>query len=253
MAVEGGQQLAGGLQRVAGDPDGAGEDVGGAAGQRGEGGGRPGQAVGRLVERAVAAHGHDHVDAVVGRAVGEALGVPPPARLGHGQIVIGGEGLGDDDPGPGGHRRRGGVDDQQDSHVGRRGRRAGQGSMGRNQVPSSDGPTARATAPARPPSRPGLRRRSPASPPPARPRRPGRTLPPARSGRRRRRCRRSGPRVGSPGLRAAGRGGPARRCSPFVGRRPQVVVPADRLRPRSRPGRSPGRTGERPGGPASGR
>jgi hypothetical protein len=30
----------------------------------------------------------------------------------------GGQRLGDDDPGPGGHRRRGGIDDQQDAHGG---------------------------------------------------------------------------------------------------------------------------------------
>jgi hypothetical protein len=49
-----------------GQPDGAGEHVGGAAGQRGERGVGAGEPVGRLVEGAVAAEHHDHVDAVGG-------------------------------------------------------------------------------------------------------------------------------------------------------------------------------------------
>jgi hypothetical protein len=116
VAMERGEQLAGGLQRIPGDPDGPGEHVGRAARERRQGGGRARQAVGRLIQRPVAAHGHHHVDAVVGRAVGQPFGVAAPGRLGHGELVVGGQRLGDDDPGPGGHRRRGGIDDEEDPH-----------------------------------------------------------------------------------------------------------------------------------------
>ena len=50
---------------------------------------RAGQAVGRLVQRAVAAEHDDHVDPVGGGALGEAGGVAPPVGLGQGHVVVG--------------------------------------------------------------------------------------------------------------------------------------------------------------------
>ena len=200
-----------------------------------QGGGRPGQTVGRLVEGAVPAHGHHHVEAVVGRAVGEPFGVAPPARLRHGQVVVGGEGLGDDHPGPGGHRRRGGVDDQQDAHGGRNARRSSSPAALRHRA------------------EPGAvvgsaRRRQPQHEPVARPHRRidgrGRRLhllphPPVPVEQRRlpavggedRRAGRGAPGEAVPALeRQVGQGQPGV-AEPVVGGGVAVVVPADRLRP----------------------
>ena len=92
------EEGAGRLDRVVGQPDRAGEDVGRAAGQGGERGVGAGQAVGRLVEGAVAAEHDDDVDAVAGRALGQAGGVVAAVGLGDGDVVVGRQRLLDDDP-----------------------------------------------------------------------------------------------------------------------------------------------------------
>ncbi|CAM5469693.1 hypothetical protein SGRIM128S_00966 [Streptomyces griseomycini] len=85
------QQGAGGLHGLVGQPQGAGEDVGGAAGDHGE----PGQVfrigsgvqetVDDLVDRAVAAEGHDQVDVVALRRL--------PAQVARVPAVLGGDRL----------------------------------------------------------------------------------------------------------------------------------------------------------------
>jgi hypothetical protein len=99
-----GQQVTGRLDRVVREPHRPREHVGRPSRQHGERGVGAGEAVGRLVQRAVAAEDRDHLDADVGRALGEAGGVAPAAGLGEGHVVVGPEGLLDDHPTPGGHR-----------------------------------------------------------------------------------------------------------------------------------------------------
>ena len=96
---------------------------------------RAGQPVGRLVERAVTAEHDDDVDAVGGRALGEARGVAPAARLGDRDVVVGRQRLGDHDPPPGGHRRGERVDDEQEPHM------SGDAYQGRRLLWSLSAPT----------------------------------------------------------------------------------------------------------------
>ena len=112
------EQHAGGLDRVVGQSDRAGEHVGRPARQGREGAAGPGQPVGRLVERAVSAEHHDHVDARRGRALGEPGGVAPPAGLGQGHVVVGRQRLADDHTAAGRHRRGVGVHQEDDLHSG---------------------------------------------------------------------------------------------------------------------------------------
>jgi hypothetical protein len=80
-AVGHAEEVLGGVDHVVGDAECPAEDVGGAAGQGREGGVGAGQAVGGLVDGAVAAEGDDHVVALFGRlprelgCVGLGLGV----------------------------------------------------------------------------------------------------------------------------------------------------------------------------------
>src|SRR5918994_5203783 len=112
------EQHAGRLDRVVGQPDRAGEHVGRAARQRRERAPGSGEAVGRLVEGAVPAEHHHHVDAGGGGTLCEPGGMTPPARLGHGHLVVGRQPLADHDPAARRHRRRRGVDQQEDLHSG---------------------------------------------------------------------------------------------------------------------------------------
>ena len=50
------------------------------------------------------------------------IALPPPAGFGHAHFVVGRQRLLDDHPGPGGDRRRRGVDDEEELHAGVRGR-----------------------------------------------------------------------------------------------------------------------------------
>ncbi len=65
------QELAGGLDRVVGHANGAGEDVGRPSGQHAERGLRAGQAVGGLIEGAVASQDYGCVQPVGGRPLGQ--------------------------------------------------------------------------------------------------------------------------------------------------------------------------------------
>ena len=87
--LDGVQQGAGGLDGVVGQAHGAGEDVGRPAGQCRQGRVGPGQAVGGLVQGAVAAQDHDHVHAVVGGALGQPGGVAPAGGGRHLEAVVG--------------------------------------------------------------------------------------------------------------------------------------------------------------------
>ena len=112
------EQGAGRLDRVVGDAERAGVDVGGAAGEGRDRGVGADQAVGRLVERAVAGEHHHDVDALGRGAAREACRVAAAGRLGHLEVVIRAQRLLDDHAAPGRHRRRGRVDDEQDPHDG---------------------------------------------------------------------------------------------------------------------------------------
>ena len=97
-------------------PEAAGVDVRGAPGEGRDRGVGAHEAVGRLVERAVAGEHRDHLDALGRRAPGQARRVAPAGRLDHLEVVVGAQRLLDDHPAAGRHRRRGGVDDEQDTH-----------------------------------------------------------------------------------------------------------------------------------------
>ena len=105
-AGQGAEQLAGGLDRILGRPDGAGEHVRRAARQRGQRGRAPGQAVGGLVQRAVTAEDDDRVEVLGGGVLGQPGGMAAPARFRHLDVVVGGQRLADDDAGAGGDGRR---------------------------------------------------------------------------------------------------------------------------------------------------
>ena len=87
--IDGVQQRAGCLHRIVGQAECPGEHVGGTAGQRGQRGLGPDQPVGRFVEGAITAQHGDHVDAVVGRTLGQAGGVASTGGGGHLQAVVG--------------------------------------------------------------------------------------------------------------------------------------------------------------------
>ena len=110
------EQVTGRFDGVVGQPDRAGEHVRRAARQRRQRRLGAGEAVGDLVERAVAAEADDHVDAVVGRPLGQAGGVAPTVGLDHRDLVVRGERLLDHDPAPRRHRGRRRVHDEQESH-----------------------------------------------------------------------------------------------------------------------------------------
>ena len=114
--LDGVQQGTRGFDGVIRQADGAGEDVGRPAGQCRQGRIGPRQAVGGLVQRAVAAQDHDHVHAVVGGALGQPGGVAPAGGSRHLQAMVGREGLLDDDAGACGHRRGRRVHDQKQLH-----------------------------------------------------------------------------------------------------------------------------------------
>lgn len=114
--VEGVEEVAGGLDGVVGQADGAGEHIGGPPGKRRQGTGGAGESVGGLIEGAIATEYDHHIGARRRRPLGEAGGMAAPTGLGEGDGVIGGEGLLDDDPAPGGDRGRRRVDQQEHAH-----------------------------------------------------------------------------------------------------------------------------------------
>jgi hypothetical protein len=110
-----GEQV-GGAHRIVRHAEGAGEHVGGTARQdpeRGVGAGDPG---GDLVQRAVTAVADDHVDAPARRIVSEPCGVTPSVGLDDLDVVTAREPAVHHHRVARRHRRREGVDDEQDAH-----------------------------------------------------------------------------------------------------------------------------------------
>lgn len=105
-----------GVDAVVREAEDPGEDIGGAPGEGGESGICASEAVGCLVERAIAAEHDDEVVALPRGGLGETGGVAPPAGLGEGDVVVGGQRLVDHDPSSGGDRRGHGVHDEQNPH-----------------------------------------------------------------------------------------------------------------------------------------
>lgn len=105
-----------GVDAVVREAEDSGEDVGGAPREGGESGICAGKSVGCLVERAIAAEHDDEVVALPCGGLGETGGVAPPAGLGEGDVVVGGQRLVDHDPSSGGDRRGHGVHDEQNPH-----------------------------------------------------------------------------------------------------------------------------------------
>ena len=110
------EQHPGCLDGIVGESKGSRKDVGGATGNGGQCGRRAGQAVGRLVERAIASEDHDHIGTVGGSGGGEARRMAPAGGLRDGDGMVGSEGFGDDHPSPGGDRRGRWIDDQVHLH-----------------------------------------------------------------------------------------------------------------------------------------
>ena len=101
--AQGVEEGAGGFHGVVGEPERAGEDIGGAAGDDGEAGKgvRIGavvqQAVDDLVDRAVAAEGHDQLYVfALGGLPAEIPGVPAVLRRGHLELHLAGQGVDQD-------------------------------------------------------------------------------------------------------------------------------------------------------------
>ncbi len=103
-AVEGVEQPAGRVDRVVGHADDAGEHVGAPAGERGQCRISARQAVGGLIQRAIAAKHYHKVGAVGGCGARQEHGVAPPGSLRERHFVIGRQRLLDHHPAPCGYR-----------------------------------------------------------------------------------------------------------------------------------------------------
>lgn len=106
----------GGFDGIVGKSQRPGEHVGRSAGERSEGGIGSSQSICCFVLGSVSAENSDDVETVGSALVGEFGGVAPVGGLDDRDLMIRSEGLGNDDPPAGGHRRGGRIDDQQDSH-----------------------------------------------------------------------------------------------------------------------------------------
>ena len=107
---------AGGFDGVIGKSERSGEDVGGTARYRSKCRGRPGQSVRRLVEGAIATEYDDDIGSVGCRGGSKTRRMAAPGGLGHRDLVVGGEGFGDDHPSPSGDRRGRWIDDEVHLH-----------------------------------------------------------------------------------------------------------------------------------------
>ena len=107
------EQVLGGVHDVVGDPEHLAEDVVGAAGQAGQRRPRAGQAVGGLVDRAVAAERDDHVVALARGLADELDRVALALGVDRGDVVAALQRVDDEVLEPVRHRRRVRVDDDQ--------------------------------------------------------------------------------------------------------------------------------------------
>src|SRR5439155_22373342 len=100
------QQVLGGIHDLRGNPEQAAVHVRGAAGEAAQRGGGDGEAVGGFVDRAVAAEGHDHVEALVRGLARQRSGVPTVLRVHRLHLVAPAQGVYDEVLEPVGDRRR---------------------------------------------------------------------------------------------------------------------------------------------------